>query len=45
MCKELMEIYDTLSADHKNELMVVAKTMKNIEDQNQALKNLLAISK
>lgn len=45
MCKELTEIYDSLAAEHKNALLSIAKTMQKVEEQNTALKNLLAISK
>lgn len=45
MCKELNELYDSLSADHKNDLLVIAKSMKDIENVNKAFDNVLAISK
>ncbi len=45
MCKELSEIYESLSADHKNDLMVIAKSMAKIEGLNHAVDHLLSISR
>lgn len=45
MCKELNEIYDSLSPDHKNELLLMAKTMKRVEGINKAFDNVLNLAK
>lgn len=45
MCKELVEIYEVLSPEHKNSLLAIAKNMQKNEEHELALKNLLAISK
>lgn len=44
MCKELNDIFDSLSADHKNDLLVIAKSMKKIETLNSAFENVLNLA-
>ncbi len=38
--RELTEIYNSLDADHKNDLLNIAKMMQNIEKQNAWLASI-----